>query len=294
MDLECDSLDLQKVPLSGLASLSVSPRSASTAEPLSPLSVASSSDALESPGLARPLRLAVQATLSVMASQARIDAQIEGAKASIPSDVSLASIFLLLDPRRKDYVTDDDLWNFTSKMGFHQPIGSLTALVRAVQRDGDPTDPRLSLREVGTLVFPHRSQEHRLMFDAGSDVEAMFLLQCASEARIAQAVPWEVQRQLARLITVAARATVGLHTALLEFDRLGLDEQALEEVFTHIAGGSGLLSDSALQCAFTDYGFPRAVMDIEFLWQRYVPGLAVLPGGRQMRFLDFRGQLHRT
>lgn len=244
------------------------------------------------------LRIAVKTTLSVMASQAKLDAQVEGSKACIPPTVSLASIFALLDTQRQDYVTDLDLLHFVELMGLALPIDALTSLVRSVSQEVNAAAPRLSLRELGTLIFPQHSPEHQLMFEVGSDVEAQFLLETAIQAPGAPAVPLHVQRQIALLIVEAALATAELQTALAEFDRLALDAKALGRVFTHIAGGDTVLSESDMRSAFVAYGFPS--VDVEFLWRRYVhvnaeyvdgEFLAARHGMRKMRFSEFRAQL---
>lgn len=188
--------------------------------------------------------------------------------------------------------------HFVESMGFTLPIHALTALVKSVSHEVNPVVPRISLRELGTFIFPHHSPAHQLMFEADGDVEAQFLLEIAMQAPGVPAVSHRVQRQIAQLIVDAALATAELMTALSEFDRLALDVKALSRVFMHIAGGQTVLSQSDVQSSLVAYGFTN--VDTDFLWRRYVRVDAEYVDGeinaanyemRKMRFSEFRTQL---
>jgi len=114
--------------------------------------------------------------LTAVVQQAQLDAQVEDAKATIPTDVSLDAIFETLDRFRKGYITDTDLWSFCQQFGGQTSFGSLCALAHEVQlrrkQDFDAVPSRLSFRELGSLLLRVGTEEHEVVSMATTDDQA--------------------------------------------------------------------------------------------------------------------------
>lgn len=129
----------------------------------------------------RDLRLrAAWTVLNAMMVQADCDAQVEDAKAALPPNVSLESVFDTLDRFRKGYLTDTDLWQYTQDFGGTATYGGCCAAIHEIQLrrllDRGSTPGRLNLRELGSMVLPVGAMEHEAVCAAVSDAEALSIL----------------------------------------------------------------------------------------------------------------------
>lgn len=119
--------------------------------------------------------------LQTIVKQAELDVQLEEAKEMVPPNICLESIFNLLDRFRKGYITDMDMWQFCQDFGAATPYGSFRALAQDIllrihqQKKANALN-HLSMRDLGTLIFPLHSQEYKEMCEANSDAEAMSIL----------------------------------------------------------------------------------------------------------------------
>jgi len=115
-----------------------------------------------------------------MVRQGASDAKAEAAKALMPGGCPLEPVVGALDVLRKGYVVDTDLWRLVQDFGGTASFGSVSALVHEVQLrrryDQVVLPGRLSLREVGALVFPVGSREYEAVGSATSDAEAKSML----------------------------------------------------------------------------------------------------------------------
>jgi hypothetical protein len=118
--------------------------------------------------------------LRTLARHAELDAKVEEAKTLIPATTSLELVFGMLDRFRKGYVADTDLWQFSQDFGSSTPFGNFCALSHELHRRQPPTclasSNRLSLRDLGLLVFPVASGEYNEMIQAKNDAEARSVL----------------------------------------------------------------------------------------------------------------------
>lgn len=121
----------------------------------------------------------VTAVLHTIAKQAELDAQLEEAKEMVSPNIGLESIFNLLDRFRKGYITDMDMWQFCQDFGAATPYGGFRSLAQdillRIHKKSHALN-HLSMRDLGTLIFPLHSQEHKEMCEADSDAEAMSIL----------------------------------------------------------------------------------------------------------------------
>lgn len=131
-------------------------------------------------------------TLRAMARQAEFDAQLEDAKALLPRGCALEAMFSMLDRGHKGYLSDMDLWQFDQDFGGPTSFASFCSLVsevRLVRQAKQPWQPpssdqgadaalpgRLSLRDLGLVIYPSGSQEYDALRAADSDDEAKSIL----------------------------------------------------------------------------------------------------------------------
>lgn len=118
--------------------------------------------------------------LQAMMRQAAWDSEAEDAKAMIgpgAGGCGMAALFKVLDPLGKGYVLDTDLLQLTKEHEANVPFANLCAVVQEVElcRGGRPMG-YMSFRDVGKLIFPITSKEHKAMCDATSDEEARSVL----------------------------------------------------------------------------------------------------------------------
>lgn len=114
--------------------------------------------------------------LDAIVQQAKLDVQVEQAKALIPVDVSLESIFHTLDRFHKGYIADTDFWSFGQQFGGQTSFGHLCVLLHEIQlrrpRDFSSVTGRLSFREFGSFLVAAESIEQEVLNAATSDEEA--------------------------------------------------------------------------------------------------------------------------
>jgi len=115
-----------------------------------------------------------------MVRQAAWDSEAEDAKAMIgpgAGGCGMAALFKVLDPLGKGYVLDTDLLQLVKEHEANVPFANLCAIVQEAElrRGGRPTGT-MSFRDVGKMIFPITSKEHKAMCDAISDDEAKSVL----------------------------------------------------------------------------------------------------------------------
>jgi hypothetical protein len=122
--------------------------------------------------------------LQMMARQADADLKVEDAKASVLQGSTLPAAFDALDRFGRGYAADTDFWHFGQDLGSTASLTAFSALVRETQlrrpRKEVLAPGRLSMREVGDLVFAIDSAEHAALQAVSSDGEArsvLYLLQ---------------------------------------------------------------------------------------------------------------------
>lgn len=122
----------------------------------------------------------VRRVLDVMVRQASLDAQVEDAKALLPTNMGLEDIFATLDRFHKGYISDTDLSQYSQDFGGTAGFGLFVSLIHEVlllrPREAAAIPGRLTLRELGTLVLPTASQEHEATLAATSDDELRSIL----------------------------------------------------------------------------------------------------------------------
>lgn len=136
--------------------------------------------------------------LHVMGRQASLDAHVEDAKSLMPADFELEAVFGSLDRFHKGYVADSDLWQLVQDFGGSTPFGCLCTLVHEVQLrrhyEKVVLPGRLSLREVGTLLFKLGTNEYEAMGAAHSDNEAKSILHLLKHSEPCPSCGMRVQR----------------------------------------------------------------------------------------------------
>jgi len=124
----------------------------------------------------RMLRTALQA----MVRQAACDAEAEDAKAMLGPGAGacgLPAFFKCLDPLDKGHVLDTDLLELVKEHEAPVSYASLCSLVHEanLRRGGRPLG-YLTFRDLGKLIYPLQSKEHKAMCDSATDDEAKSIL----------------------------------------------------------------------------------------------------------------------
>ncbi|CAE7350817.1 unnamed protein product, partial [Symbiodinium sp. CCMP2456] len=124
----------------------------------------------------RMLRTALQA----MVRQAACDAEAEDAKAMLGPGAGacgLPAFFRCLDPLDKGHVLDTDLLELVKEHEAPVSYASLCSLVHEanLRRGGRPLG-YLTFRDLGKLIYPLQSKEHKAMCDSATDDEAKSIL----------------------------------------------------------------------------------------------------------------------
>jgi len=137
--------------------------------------------------------------LKTLVRQAEIDERLEDMKVLLPPGTSLQAVFRTLDRYSKGYIADTDIWQFMQD--FHSrttTFSNLCSLVHEVQlrqpRNQVLTPGQLSLRALGTMLFPSNSQEYAAMRAASSDAEALSILYCLYYSEACPGCGFRVQR----------------------------------------------------------------------------------------------------
>jgi len=147
---------------------------------------------------------------------------VEQAKAAVPTEVSLESLFQALGAGRKSNVTDTDLWRFSQQVASGLAFTSTEALIRELQNlrrhDSHCTSGKLSFREVAVLVRPSGSTEHDILDDTTTDEEAKSALQVLRHSEACPGCGSRVQRRVDR--TFADCPTVTCPICKTSFDCL--------------------------------------------------------------------------
>jgi len=121
--------------------------------------------------------------MKTLLRQAEIDERVEDRKVLLPAGMALETVFRSLDRYSKGYIADTDIWQFMQDhSGRTATFSNLCSLVHEVQlrqpRNQVQTPGQLTLRALGTMLFPIASSEYTAMRQAVTDAEALSILYC--------------------------------------------------------------------------------------------------------------------